>query len=61
MKMTMLIRHAQEKGNSSSRRYERNKWNFGNTTVLYIEIPDDPQINYELYTFLKFFNQGTNL
>ena len=26
-----------------------------------IEIPDDAQINDELYTFSNFFNQGTNL
>ena len=26
-----------------------------------IEIPDDPQTNDELYFFLNFFNQETNL
>ena len=60
MKMFMLIRHAQEKENLSSRRYERNKWSFGDTTSLCIEISDDLQINYELDTFLNLFNQGNN-
>ena len=76
MKMIMLIQHA-EKKEKSSKKYEVSKWSFGDAysgdslkycllaqcifSFISIEIPDDAQINDELYTFSKFFNQGTNL
>ena len=34
---------------------------FTTIALYYLEIPDDPQTNDELYTFSNFFNQGTNL
>ena len=74
MKMIMLIQHAEKKENSSSKRYEMSKCSFGDailvtdcnilfTVTLYfisIEIPDDAQINHELYTFSNSFDQEPN-
>ena len=69
MKMIMLIQYGEKKENSSSKRYEMSKWSFGDGILvtdwktvpatfqfISIEIPDDAQINVELYTFLNFFN-----
>ena len=69
MKMIMLIQYGEKKENSSSKRYEMSKWSFGDAILvtdwktvpatfqfISIEIPDDAQINVELYTFLNFFN-----
>ena len=69
MKMVMLIQYAEKNENSSSKRYEMSKWSFGDGILvtdcktvpatfqfISIEIPDDAQINVELYTFLNFFN-----
>ena len=66
MKMIMLIEHGEKKENLSSKIYEMSKWSFGNAipvvtdwnTVhcatmhfISIKIPDNAQINDELYTF----------
>ena len=69
MKMVMLIQYGEKKENSSSKRYEMSKWSFSDGILvtdcktvpatfqfISIEIPDDAQINVELYTFLNFFN-----
>ena len=52
MKNMMLVWHVEKKENWSSKRYEVSR---------YTEIPDDTQLNDELYTLSNFFNQGTNL
>ena len=66
MKVMMLIQHAEEKGNWSSKKYEISKWSFGDaypvTEILFtatpgfsIQILDDKQINNELVYFLELF------
>ena len=69
--MIMLIQHTEKKENSSSKRYETSKWSFGDAIlvtdwktvpdtfhiVYFIEIPDEAQIDVELYTLSNFFNQ----
>ena len=57
-------------------KYEMGKWRFWRcysgdrlkycslpycTLLVYIELPDDAQINLELYTLSNFFKEGTNV
>ena len=70
MKMVMLIKYAEEKENSPSKRYEMSKWSSGNailvtdwnTVLCHIALLKFlmMQINDELHTFSNFSNQGTN-
>ena len=73
-KMIMLIRHAEKKEKSFSKRHEMSKWSFGDAILatdwksvpatfqfISIEIPYEAQINVKLYTFSNFSNQKMNL
>ena len=71
-KFIMLIQHAEKKENSSSKRYEMNKLSFGDAIwwlieklclphftlfIIFIEIPDDAQMDVELYSLPNALNQ----
>ena len=71
-KLIMLIQHTEKKENSSSKRYEMIKLSFGNAILVtgwktvrlphftlfitFTEIPDEAQIDVELYTLMNFLN-----